>query len=80
MYLYSDLDPLSAIVRPKLTFLSHFEKMRIPVIEVNLNPLKGNILDLFIESSSIIHRNDKKKFTEINGYIPSSFIIIRNWN
>lgn len=35
--------------------------MRIPVIEVNLNPLKGNIQDLFIESSSIIHRNDKKK-------------------
>lgn len=61
MYLYSDLDPLSAIVRPKLTFLSHFEKMRIPGIEVNLNPLKGNIQDMFIESSSIIHKNDKKK-------------------
>lgn len=30
----------------KLMFLPHFMKMRIPVKEVNLNRLKGNIQDL----------------------------------
>lgn len=61
-------------------FLLYFEKMCIFVIEVNLNLLKGNILDLFIESLLIIYRNDKKKFMEINGYILLFFIIICNWN
>lgn len=42
-------------------FLLYFEKMCIFVIEVNLNLLKGNILDLFIESLLIIYKNDKKK-------------------
>lgn len=30
----------------KLMFLPHFMKMQIPVKEVNLNRLKGNIQDL----------------------------------